>query len=260
MPALRGRGWAGGSLGIAAVLGVWAVLATTVLSAADGVPTPWAVVHQLYTDGWGFYSPHVIETLKEAGTGYLLGNLLALGCALLVLLVPALEKVIMQLAVASYCLPLVAVGPILSITLSGSHPMSALAALAVFFTTLVGMLLGLRSADTTILDLVSAFGGGRWAQLRRVRIMAALPATFAALKVAAPAALLGAIIGEYLGRVDAGLGIAMTISQQSLQVPRTWALAAVAGAVAGIGYGLTGLVGRLATPWAQATTAAGGTG
>jgi ABC-type nitrate/sulfonate/bicarbonate transport system permease component len=76
-----------------------------------------------------------------------------------------------------------------------------------------------------------------------------LPNLFAGLKIAAPAALLGAIIGEYLGG-ERGLGVAMINSQQALAIPRTWGIALVATALAGIGYGLTAVVGRLLTPWA----------
>jgi ABC-type nitrate/sulfonate/bicarbonate transport system permease component len=247
----------GGLLGATGLVAVWALLGSTVFTTADGVPTPWAVAAQIMRDGWTFYGPHIRQTGSEALTGYALGNLLALGCAVVVLLVPALERVIMQLAVASYCLPIVAVGPILSLVFTGDHPMAAMAGLSVFFTTLIGALLGLRCADATSLDLVRAYGGGRWQQLRRVRVVAALPSTFAALKIAAPAALLGAILGEYLGRVDHGLGVAMTISEQQLEVARTWGIALVSGALAGLGYGLVALVSRLALPWARSTTVDG---
>src|SRR5450756_46887 len=252
--------WATGLIGVIVLLAVWSVLAVTVFSSAgSGVPTPWAVLSQLGTDGWSFYQPLISATLGEALRGYLAGNVLALAFAALVLLVPWLERIVVQLAVASYCLPLVAIGPILSLLFSGTTPMITLAALAVFFTTLVGALLGLRSTDPVTLDLVRAYGGGRWHELIKVRMIAALPAVLAALKISAPAALLGAIIGEYLGHIDIGLGVAMTVSEASVQVPRTWGIALVSGLVAGIGYGLTALIARLALPWAQATTVSGGT-
>ncbi|MFI7399503.1 ABC transporter permease [Streptomyces sp. NPDC049541] len=254
----RRSAWTGGAVGIAALIGAWSLLSTTVVGTGDGVPTPWAVVASVFDDGWTFYGPHVEQTLGEALTGYLVGNGLALGLAVLVLLVPVLERVITQIAVASYCLPIVAIGPILSLVLDGDKPMSAMAGLSVFFTTLIGALLGLRSADPAALDLVRAYGGGRWQQMLRVRVIAALPSTLAALKIAGPAALLGAIIGEYLGRVDSGLGIAMTIAQQQLDVPRTWGIALVSGAVAGVAYGVVGLVARYALPWSRTTTVEGG--
>jgi ABC-type nitrate/sulfonate/bicarbonate transport system permease component len=244
-------------VGVVALLALWSALAVFVLGTADGVPTPWAVAAQLWRDNWSFYAPHLKQTGGEALTGYVFGNGLAFLLGLLVLLIPPLERVVMQLAVASYCLPVVAVGPILSIVFTGDRPMAALAALSVFFTTLVGVLLGLRSADPAAMDVVRAYGGGRWQQMRRVRLKSAAPSALASLKIAAPAALLGAIIGEYLGRVDAGLGVAMTISEQQLDVPRTWGIALVAGGMAGGGYALVGLVTRLLTPWDRATTAAG---
>jgi ABC-type nitrate/sulfonate/bicarbonate transport system permease component len=251
--------WASGLIGVVVLVALWSVLAVTAFSAkGSGVPTPWAVLSQLGQDGWGFYQPLIAATLGEALRGYVVGNGLALLCAALVLLVPAVERVVVQLAVASYCLPLVAIGPILSLLFSGTTPMITLAALAVFFTTLIGALLGLRSADRVTLDVVRAYGGGRWQELVKVRLIAALPATLAALKIAAPAALLGAIIGEYLGHIDVGLGIAMTVSEASVEVPRTWGIALVSGLVAGIGYGLTALVARFAVPWARTTNLSGG--
>jgi ABC-type nitrate/sulfonate/bicarbonate transport system permease component len=254
-------GWASGLIGAALLLAAWTILALTVFAGAGkGVPTPWAVLSQLGRDGWGFYAPLIAATGGEAVRGYLAGNGLALFFALLVLLVPAAERLVVQLAVASYCLPLVAVGPILSLLLSGDAPMITLAALSVFFTTLIGCLLGLRSADPVVLDVVRAYGGGRWTALVKVRALAALPAAFAGLRIAAPAALLGAIIGEYLGHIDTGLGVAMTVSEASVNVPRTWGIALVCGAVAGLGYGLTALVARLLLPWSRSATLSGGSG
>ncbi len=63
------------------------------------------------------------------------------------LLIPLLEKPPMQLGILSYCLPIIAIGPILQITFDGQTPKIILAALFVFFTTLVGTLVGLRSAE-----------------------------------------------------------------------------------------------------------------
>ncbi|HTW08128.1 MAG TPA: ABC transporter permease subunit, partial [Acidimicrobiales bacterium] len=132
-----------------------------------------------------------------------------------------------------------------------------LAAVSVFFTTLVGMTAGLRSADQLTLDVVHAYGGTAWAVLIKVRLRAALPSLFAALRIAAPAALLGAIIGEYLGGSD-GIGVAMINAEQSLDVTRVWSLALFAAALAGAGYAITGALSRLATPWARGAAGGGG--
>jgi ABC-type nitrate/sulfonate/bicarbonate transport system permease component len=86
--------------------------------------------------------------------------------------------------------------------------------------------------------------------LVKVRLKASLPSLFAALRIAAPAAVLGAIIGEYLGG-DNGLGVAMINSEQSLNIAGTWGIALVTTALAGIGYAVVAVVGRLVTPWAR---------
>jgi ABC-type nitrate/sulfonate/bicarbonate transport system permease component len=96
---------------------------------------------------------------------------------------------------------------------------------------------------------VHAYGGGSVQKLRKVRIRSALPSLFVALRIAAPAAVLGAIIGEYVGG-ESGLGIAMIASQSGLRVATTWGIALVATLIASVAYGVTAMVGRLLTPWA----------
>jgi len=166
-------------------------------------------------------------------------------------LVPPIEQLATQLAILSYCTPLLALGPIILVVFGGRTPTVFLAAMYCFFTTMVGTVSGLRSADRTALDLVRAYGGGRWQQLWRVQLIAALPNTLAALKIAAPSAVLGAIIGEYLGGVDSGIGVALTAAQTSFNVPRTWGMAVAAALLAGLGYAVVALVARLVAPWTR---------
>ena len=248
--------WFGGLAGLLVIIAGWTLLAVTVFRHNGAVPTPLAVLRQYRQDGFSFYWDNMSVTLRGALAGFLWGNVLAVGIAALVLLIPVLEGVANQIAVISYCIPLTAIGPIILVVLGGRAPTIFLAGLSVFFTTLVGALLGIRSADQTSLDLITAYGGGRVEQMTKVQVIAALPATFAGLKIAAPAALLGAILGEYLGGVDNGIGVALTASQQNYQVARTWGLALACGLVAGLGYLLIGLIGRLLTPWSAGSAAA----
>ena len=245
---------AAGTLGVIGVLAFW-MAAAEIWGVRKGIPAPWSVVSHLQKD-WHYYPTHLKATLARAGRGYLIGNAVAIVLGLAFVLVPFVEKALMQLAVATYCLPIIAIGPILQVVLSGDAPKVALSALSVIFTTLIGVLVGLRSADRTSLELVRAYGGGSVMQLRKVRLRSALPSLFTALQIAAPAAVLGAVIGEFLGG-EKGLGIFMINSQQALDVPRTWGVALVATTVAGAGFAATSLVARLATPWAPRTAKAG---
>jgi ABC-type nitrate/sulfonate/bicarbonate transport system permease component len=237
-----------GAVGIVLLILAWWLLAD--LRVAGGtVPSPWNVLHTMYSDGWALYSPNLRITAYGALKGFLWGNGLAIAMAILVLLVPPIESLATQLAILSYCTPLLALGPIILVVFGGRTPTVFLAAILCFFTTMVGTVSGLRSADRTALDLVRTYGGGRVQQLWRVQLIAALPNTLAALKIAAPSAVLGAIIGEYLGGVDSGIGVALTAAQTAYNVPRTWGMALAAGALAGLGYAVVALVARLAAPW-----------
>ncbi len=237
----------GGAIGILALLAIWWVLAATHI-AGGTIPTPWTVLHTMYTDGWALYGPNFRVTAQGALRGFLWGNALAIALAVLVVLVPPIESLATQLAILSYCTPLLALGPIILVVFGGRTPTVFLAAMYCFFTTMVGTVTGLRSADRASLDLVRAYGGGRRQQLIRVQVFAALPNTLAALKIAAPSAVLGAIIGEYLGGVDSGIGVALTAAQSSYNVPRTWGMALAAAALAGLGYAIVALVARLLRP------------
>jgi ABC-type nitrate/sulfonate/bicarbonate transport system permease component len=244
--------WLGGMIGTVLLVGLWELLALTVFhKIGSGVPTPTSVVSKGWTDvRSGLYGRNVRQTLKEAATGYVVANILAIVLAIAFVQVPVIEKALLRIAIASYCLPIIAIGPILSFILHGDAPKSALAGLLVFFPTLVGCAVGLRSADRTMLDLIRATGGGPWSQLVKIRLRAALPGTFAALQVAAPSAILGAIIGEYLGRQDLGMGIMMINAQGALETARVWGIALLSTGIAGVLYALTGVAGRAAAPWA----------
>jgi ABC-type nitrate/sulfonate/bicarbonate transport system permease component len=221
------------------------------------VPTPPGVVLSILDDGWGFYWGHFSITSQAAALGLLYGCGAAIVLAGIVLVLPWLEPLAVHFAVISYCVPIVAIAPVLFIVNGVPEPGQpsgtaiALATLAVFFTTMVGTLLGLRSADQASLDVVRVYGGTRFTQLRKVRVISALPAMLASLQIAAPAAFLGAILGEYVGGVERGVGLALLIAQQNVNVERAWAIGLVCALVAGAAYVAFGLIARLAAPWSR---------
>lgn len=242
-------------IGLAGALGVvaaWWLLAAGPLAGAGTVPTPPAVVAQFVDDGFAFYWTNASITMLEAVQGYAIGVGVGLLAAAIALVAPVTERFVVQLAIVSYCIPIVAIGPVVYLLVGaprGGAPSGTaivLAAFAVFFTTVVNALLGFRSADRRALDLVTAYGGRAATRLRKVQLFSALPSVFGALKIAAPGALLGAILGEYVGGVDRGLGPAMVNAQQNMDVERTWSVAIVAAAIAGASFALIGLLERIA--------------
>ena len=260
--------WATGTIGISTTIGIWWILAITAFAnvglSPDGssgaIPTPLEVLQQLFEDGWGFYFRNGSVTLTEAAIGFAWGNGLALVFAAIALLVPKIENLTTQIAIITYCIPIVAIGPIVRLIVgapANGEPAGAaivLAALSVFFTTMIGALTGVKSTDQRMMDVVSAFGGGAWQKIAKVQLLSALPSILAAFKIAAPAAFLGAILGEYVGGPDVGFGPAMVNAQQTLEVARVWGVALVSGLLAGAGYALFSFLGKILTPWAEGST------
>jgi ABC-type nitrate/sulfonate/bicarbonate transport system permease component len=248
-------------VGIVALIAAWWLFSVTAFVPAEGttftpVPDPWTVFATIVSDGPAAYWPVFQVTISEALIGFAWGNAIALLLASLVLLVPKAETVVTQIAVVSYCLPVVAVGGIAIVVLGGakragdtSPTAIFLAALAVFFTTVVGALVGFKAADRAALDVVRVYGGSRFTQLRKVRLIAAAPAILNALQIAVPTAFLGAILGEYMGAIDRGVGITLIKLQGDLDSPRVWAVFLLTAAVALVGYAIVGLVSRVVTPW-----------
>jgi ABC-type nitrate/sulfonate/bicarbonate transport system permease component len=259
--------WVTGLGGLVVLVGVWWILALTVFGPRGSgnyapIPTPPQVVEALFTDGFAYYWRSFSVTITEAGIGYLWGNGIALVLSAIVLVLPWLEGVLNQIAVITYCIPIVAIGPLVLIVLGGAsapgEPSSTavfLAAFSVFFTTVVGTLLGLKAADKSSLDVVTVYGGSKFTQLRKVRVIAALPGILNSLQIAVPAAFLGAVLGEYFGKIDVGVGPILVGAAVTLNSPRVWVIFLLCALVAIIGYALLGLVARLIAPWSTGKAA-----
>ena len=258
-------GWLAAILGVVVIIAIWWICALVFAPEAGKkalVPTPPDVIAQIASDGFDYYWRAFSVTLQEAGIGYLIGNAIALVLCALVLVVPALEGVLGQIAVISYCLPLVAIGTLLKLILGGaaqpgdtSATAVFVAGISVFFTTVVGSLLGLKASDRAALDVVTVYGGSRFTQLRKVRVVSALPYVLNALQIAVPAAFLGAILGEYFGAIDISVGTLLLTSQSGNISARLWGLFLMCALVAVIGYGIVGLIARLVAPWSRGSRA-----
>ncbi|GAC00431.1 putative ABC transporter permease protein [Gordonia namibiensis NBRC 108229] len=247
--------WVAGLGGIVGLIVVWWIAGALELFGGT-IPTPWSVLAEIGETGSSYYVDNFSLTVELALRGFLWGNGLAIALAVVVILFPPVEGLATQLAILSYCTPIIAVAPIIQVAFAEVTTMIVfLAAISVFFTTMIGTLSGLRSPHAGSLDLIKVYGGGRFAQLWRVRSVAALPNTLAAIKIAAPAAVLGAVLGEFLAMPETGAGPAMIIAQQSGNIPQVWAIALISGAVAGIGYAVVAVIAKYATAWSNGTAA-----
>lgn len=235
--------WATTAIGLAAVIGLWELLARTAFDGKHLVAPPSGIVRATI-DNAGLYQRAVRYTLSEAAWGFLWGNLAAIGLAAFVAVLPFTERVVLRVSLVVFCLPLVAIGPTLRVIYGpGNGPQVTLASMAVFYTTLVPLLVGLRAVPQTWSDLVGSYGRGRFTALRVVRWRASIPYLAAGLQVAAPAAFLGALVGEFTG-ADRGVGVLTINAMRALRTDELWALATISALVSMAGYVLAGAVGR----------------
>lgn len=210
-------------------------IAGRVLAEAFVLAPPSAIASYLW-ENTGLMARALGVTLTNAAAGFAIGNVAAILLASAAVVWPRGDGLIRGFALLVFCLPLVATGPILRVVFGpGPWPQITLAALAVYYTTFIPLQVGLRAVPSGWLDLVRSYGRGRASALVHVRAMAALPYLISGLQIAAPAAFLGAMIGEFTG-AERGMGVLTIRAMRGMNVEMTWALALVATAVAMLGY------------------------
>lgn len=179
-----------------------------------------------------------IFTFWEAFGGFVFGALLGLCLAIVFVHSPLLERALVPYVVASQTVPIIAIAPVVVIWLRGGWlAVAVISAYLTFFPVTIAGLRGLRSPDPRALELMRSYASSRRDVLLKVRLPAAAPYLFAALKVAATASVVGAIIGELPSGIRDGLGGAILNFNQFYVSgpPKLWA-AIIVAAVVGIGF------------------------
>lgn len=146
-------------------------------------------------------------TLQEAVAGFLIGGLLGFVLGVAFAHSGLLERGLLPYVVASQTVPLLAIAPMVVIWLGGSwFSVAVIAAYLTFFPVTINTLQGLRSPEPTAVELMHSYAASSWDILWKLRVPAALPYIFTALKVSATASVVGAIIGELPSGIADGLG------------------------------------------------------
>jgi len=187
----------------------------------------------------GSLALHAGYTLLEVALGLLLGGGLACGLGYLLARSPLLEKLLSPYLVASQAVPVVAIAPLLVIWFGpGLFSKVLVCALIVFFPVLVNTVVGLRQAPQSLRDLMLSLRATRGQMLRYLEFPAALPVLLGGLRIGATLAVIGAVVGEFVGS-DRGLGFLVNVGRGQYDT----ALVFVAiFTLVGMALGLYGLV------------------
>ena len=150
-------------------------------------------------------------TAKEAAVGFVLGASFGFALGVFMSQWKILQRGLLPYVVASQTVPILAVAPIVVVYLGSLHvaawfSVSVIAAYLTFFPVAINTLRGLLSTDRRAVELMRAIAASRWKILWKLRVPAALPYIFSALKVSATACVVGAIIGEAPSSIQEGLG------------------------------------------------------
>jgi NitT/TauT family transport system permease protein len=165
-------------------------------------------------------------TWREAALGFVCGAGIGLVLATIFVHSRWLERAFVPYVVASQTVPIIAIGPMITYAFGGNvASVVVIATYLTFFPVTIAMIRGLRSLDPRALELTRSYAASRWDVYRKLRLPASLPFLFTALKIAATASIVGAIIGEGPGGIPNGLGRVLdTYNQYYITGPeKLWA-------------------------------------
>ncbi len=192
---------------------------------------------------------HAQATLFSIFAGLILGLTTAavLGYVLAKNLV--IERLLAPYVVASQSVPVVAIAPLLVIWFgSGSLSKVLVCGLIVFFPALINTIVGIRSVDEDLRDLMRSLRAGRWQTFTMLEVPAALPVLFGGLKVSVTLSVIGAVVGEFVG-ADQGLGFLINQARGLFNTPLVFVAIFALVAIAVLLYGAVTIVERRLLRW-----------
>lgn len=138
-------------------------------------------------------------TMRDAGLGYVAGIVLALLVASGFVLQRTVEQTFMPVALVLRSVPLVAMAPLITLIFGRDIlAVAVIGGIVCFFPALVNIMFGLRATPASSLDLMASYGASKLTTLRKVLIPSAMPSIFASLRINVPAAIIGALLAEWL--------------------------------------------------------------
>jgi NitT/TauT family transport system permease protein len=197
----------------------------------------------------------IVATARVTGTNALVGLVAGAVLGILAALVASrfrvVDSLLVPLAAAVNAMPIIALAPIFNTMFSTTSavPRRLVVTLVVFFPLFVNALRGLRQVAPIHRDLLDSYAAGGWTFARKVRVPGALPFVFTGLRQASSLAVIAAVVSEYFGGLQDGLGSRITSAAAFTAYPRAWAYV-VGACVLGLIFYLATLVAeRFAMPW-----------
>ncbi|GGG83422.1 ABC transporter permease [Paenibacillus radicis (ex Gao et al. 2016)] len=239
---------------IAVLLAVWELAVVWGRVPEWKLPAPSVIVAEAIAI-WPRLMLHAGATVQLALIGFTGGAAAGFALAALLHLIPGARRAFYPLLVLSQNVPVVAIGPILTIWLGyGILPKLILVWLVCFFPVSVAMLSGLNDTDPVLRNYMRMIGASRQQQFWRLELPNAVTHLFSGLKIAASYAVLSAVVAEWIG-ADKGLGHFMLISSKGYQAASVFASVFLIVALSLTLFGIVALAEKLVVRWRPAKEA-----
>jgi NitT/TauT family transport system permease protein len=235
-------------IGAGALLGIWALLVYAFKVPPFVAPSPQLVAQTLVAK-FDILMSNLLPTAIEAVCGFLLGNLSAIVIATVFVHKKSVEEAFFPMVVLINTIPVVAKAPILVLLMgNGMEPKIAIAALICFFPTLVNMVRGLESVNPQAMELMRVLSASKTEVFLKLRLFNSLPYLFSALKIASSTAVIGAIVGEWIGTTQ-GIGALIVQATYSFDSALLYATVIVGSCFSVTFFLVITLLERLVVRW-----------
>ncbi|WP_205709238.1 ABC transporter permease subunit [Kineococcus siccus] len=232
-----------------AALAIWQAVVVLGRIATFVLPSPTAIA-----TAFGTVAPDVATAAAATGTtafvGLVAGAVAGVAAAVLAARLRVFDEVLSPLSAAANAMPIIALAPVFNAMFGSTSPVPRrlVVAVAVFFPLFVNTARGLRQVSPVHTELMRSLDATGWAFTRHVRLPGAVPHLFTGLRLASSLSVIAAVVAEYFGGRQDGLGSRITSAASASAYPRAWSYVLGAVALGLVFYLLALLLERLLSP------------
>jgi NitT/TauT family transport system permease protein len=214
------------------------------------IPSPLSVAKMLVTE-WPRLLREGLVTAYATLGGFALSILLGIPIAMAIAYSRTMESFVYPLMVFSQSIPKIAIAPLFVVWFGfGIFPKIISAFLLGFFPVVVATVMGFKSVETEMIDLARSMRASRLQTFLKISLPHALPSIFSGLKVSATLAVVGAVVGEFVGS-NSGIGYVLQIANGNFDLPLMFAALFVLSMMGVLLFAAVDLIEKMMIPWHQ---------
>jgi NitT/TauT family transport system permease protein len=231
------------------VLAVWELGCRVFRVPTFLLPPPSLIVRGAFEQSASIWAGHVWATVRVAVMGYVAAIAISIPMAIALASSRALSRTLYPLIVVVHSMPIVAVAPIIVVTLGASDlPRVVITFLIAFFPIVVTTTTGLLATPEEMIELSRSLRAGRTREMLHIRLPFALPYIFSALKIATTLSVVGAVVAEFVA-AERGLGYFIQFSTSFFKINQGFAALVILVTISLGFFQVIGLVQRIFAPW-----------